>query len=374
MAATLHEIISRSKFEAAHPAKYSDFVLGPGSPADRRIAVDGGGWFPYCADGRLRKAMFVRTPENVDLSKASFVSLTQFKEACQVLVMSLEDLAELAATVRTPTKIIFVFSIGRCGSTLTAKILDQAVGTWSLSEPDIYAGLALTREEFSSDDVDLVISAGTRLLFAPASVKDYSTLSVKLRSQSLFQALDFHRWFPSAKFLFLYRDPDSWAKSYYHFMHSLGRAPVLNADEQRFIWMMLSGNADSAYLNSYLRFPQDSRGLYELLAPTWMLHLEAYKDCLEAGIPFHAVRYESYKLDMMAATKDILAHCDVQISDDRGLLSVFERHSQSGTFLDVPRSDDHFSSSRAAYFDIMKKSPRFDEIRDLVASDGLVIG
>jgi hypothetical protein len=217
MDATLYDIIARTdRFGWADP---SDFQLGPGKRVASRIVADDPSWSLYTLDKDTDSAWFVELPPGLDLSGSAFVYEDQRRAARRALQVPLAALDDLAEGLPPPERVILVFSIGRCGSTLVSDVLNALPGVWSLSEPDVYSRLILQSHDatrrlgYPPDKVVRLIRACTRLLFRPPQDRDATVLAVKFRSQTLLQADVYYRALPDAAFVFLYRDAIGWGDS-----------------------------------------------------------------------------------------------------------------------------------------------------------------
>ena len=171
MDATLHDV-------TGHPdntdwSSLAHFQLGPGVTVPAEIVVDQSNWSLYALDKPTRQAIFVDLPEDLDLSRSPFAYSDQQRFARRVLKVPFDLLNDLAKMIPAPQKVIFIFSIGRCGSTLVANALSTAPSVWSLSEPDVYSLLIMQnykdgdRLDYAREEAIGLIRACTRLLFRP---------------------------------------------------------------------------------------------------------------------------------------------------------------------------------------------------------------
>ena len=126
------------------PAMFGNFSSAP-RQVSSGIVVEERGWAPYCLDRAARTALFVDIGPDLDLSRAVFVNLTLFDEARRALVVPFAALEGLARAIPAPSRLIFLFNIGRSGTTLVDAMLNEVAGVWSLSEPDVYFDLAMQR-------------------------------------------------------------------------------------------------------------------------------------------------------------------------------------------------------------------------------------
>ena len=126
MSAVIQDVIAWR--DQAGWANLDDFTLGPAAATEALRVIDDRNWSLYGLDRARDIAVFVDVPTGTDLADSPFAYATQFRLARRVLTMSLaafEGVAELAAPVGP---VIFIFSIGRCGSTLMSHALNAVPG------------------------------------------------------------------------------------------------------------------------------------------------------------------------------------------------------------------------------------------------------
>lgn len=104
---------------------------------------------------------------------------------------------------------IFVFSIGRCGSTLLVNLCKN-IGIKTISEPDYLADIKnrLSVNQ-SEDEVIEILKWNTNLL---SEIFGTNPL-IKLRGSSINDIDYFAKAFPQSKYVFMLREPIAWAKS-----------------------------------------------------------------------------------------------------------------------------------------------------------------
>ena len=126
-----------------------DFALDLGQTLSSQTLVDQPDWSLYSLDLERNLAWFVELPPGSDLSSSAFAFRDQRRLARRVLQVSLDDLIEVSTQIPPPAKVIFVFSIGRCGSTLVSHVLNTSPRVWGLSEPIAFPRLIMTN--YNSD-------------------------------------------------------------------------------------------------------------------------------------------------------------------------------------------------------------------------------
>lgn len=123
-----------------------DFVFSGGTACaidDPRIDQARDSMVPYAVDWKRRRMLFTLHGSKDFASKHAFLYQAQREHAAQGVLLPFDVLDDIfpPASIR-PT---FLFSVGRCGSTLAADLLD-AVDIASASEPGVYEQLVKARQ------------------------------------------------------------------------------------------------------------------------------------------------------------------------------------------------------------------------------------
>lgn len=329
MSATLYPILARARDIEIQVGQLDDFELGPAAKCDVDLVTTDPGWSPYCFDFDRGEAVFVRLPDTHDLSSAPFMGIHQFNEATHALTMGLHAFVDLSHTLADPDRVILVFGMGRCGTTLAQAALNRVPGILSLSEPDVFSDLVMSREACPPEHVVPLMQAATRFLFAPLNRKGAATLAIKFRSQSLFDAQDLHAALPDAAKIFMYRNAHSWALSFFRMIQAVGGPMELDIVSRDFIWNILSAGQDLEYLAPYTQL--DAPHLEEVLAAGWVLHVETYLRLHQGGMPFLAMSYDELNAGPDAAIAAILAHAGLNPDDAHFAGPAFETDSQKNS-------------------------------------------
>ena len=239
---------------------------------------------PYCLDFIARRAVYVGGVDAKGAQAAPFYYLYLRRTARRIVSVPWEQGALMQGAARAP---VFLFSPGRCGSTLLGRIL-FAAGVANVSEPDFYtqatAALAASRANpFRATIAKAAAAMGSDLAAAlnPSAV-------VKLRAESC-RAPDLLVQPQERRTLFMTREFESWARSN-------GKA---------------FGNAAPKSVGKYMR----ALGCY-----AW---LRRNSDC-------HALRYEDLLADAPAAMAALGRFLVREISPE-AVLSTMTEDSQEGT-------------------------------------------
>lgn len=170
----------------------------------------------YSFDDSARRAVFVETPPEVDLTAAPFYHFAQKEHARRVFSVPYRTFNALADKLPDPAKLVLLHSVGRCGSTLLCRALGKLSDVTSLSEPDVYTCAVGMRSPDGSRDAKLteLLRSATRFLNVHTPAAGEGVLLLKFRSWCLEVADLLARACPDARALFLTRDLEGWIRSF----------------------------------------------------------------------------------------------------------------------------------------------------------------
>ncbi|MDN7676028.1 sulfotransferase [Burkholderia oklahomensis] len=167
-------------------------------------------YVPLCVDWRDARLFMSRWDDDCAMTDVPFLYQRQRRTARRLLDVPFEhlDMPGRAASM-TPT---FIFSVGRCGSTLLSRLLAAAVEQ-AVSEPD-----ALTSVAHFDDDAERAAADGARERVVQGCVAAFepacgSAPIIKLRARCN-RAIDvFLNAMPHARYVFMCRNRDDWVRS-----------------------------------------------------------------------------------------------------------------------------------------------------------------
>lgn len=112
-------------------------------------------------------------------------------------------------------KMIMIYSVGRCGSTLLSKVFNQIETVLSLSEPDVFSQIVGLRNPDGSNDTEIaqLLKICIYLLSKPALKGKQSCCVLKLRSFCIELGDLIYQAFPDSKVIFLYRNAEAVVQS-----------------------------------------------------------------------------------------------------------------------------------------------------------------
>jgi hypothetical protein len=211
-----YPILDRKKGNPSAPSKPGHFTFDRSSPL---VAKDTAGlvFTPYAVDFEERTIVEVGVPRDLPPAQRPFFYLDQFHDAIALRHVPVRQAAELAPAQGDGAGHIFIFGIGRAGSTLVSKLLG-ATGIASVSEPDILLDLG---RGAAPEQLGVDMATWRRLYsYSLARIEAHfgrpDRLAIKFRAQSSnrFHTRALHRLYPRARFLFLFRDPMEWSASF----------------------------------------------------------------------------------------------------------------------------------------------------------------
>ena len=331
MTATILEIDNRTReMGFMIPDLDRDFDYHVGETVDSEIVLRHPNMSLFGLDDRNRRAIFVETPLDIDLTEHPFYYVAQYQQAQRLIVVPYDELLRIS-DVRGPVEhLIIIYSTGRCGSTLLSNVFGEVDHILSLSEPDVYSNLVWLRQDHPEREAEFIdlTRACTRLLCKPSpQIQQPKTYVIKHRNWAVRLAdLQFSAT-PQAKNLFLYRHAATWMASFLRL-----RQPIDPLDIERMmaLWIPIVTrfHPEVVALMETLdgRLPTEG----ERMAVTWAGMLALYERWQQM-MPFLAVRYEDLNAQRETVVKAIFEYCGVSSAAVTSALTAFDNDSQAGT-------------------------------------------
>jgi hypothetical protein len=330
MEATRWNITARKREVPLSITDPSDFELDQPQGMDARLVLSNPSISLYCLDRANRRAFFVETPPQVDLSAAPFMYLAQFEKALSVISAPYETLHELAESLPFDSaRLILIHSVGRCGSTLVSSALNAVPGVLGLSEPDVFSQLVGVRgwDRENEAETSALIKTCIRLQCKPSIQNPHPVAWViKFRSFCIELADLLFEHFPDAKNIFLYRNAETQ-------IASALRAyvpPGWDTEDIRFRGYMQAMETGPT-IAKYNKSGGPVLGAGVIGAMTWLRVMEIYTEMVGKGMGGMAVRYEDLKTNPREAARAIIAYCGFPEADMQAVYSVLEKDSQAGS-------------------------------------------
>ena len=328
--ATTFEIVDRPHHPPFRGADLRNFHLGETGQWPAGEILENPHITLHGLDFEKRQAILVETPSDVNLSHAPFYSITQFEKAERIWTVSFETMLQLAQSVAVDDKrLISIYSVGRCGSTLASQIFAQVPGVISISEPGALSQLVIVRNSgaHSEDDLVALLKATVCLL-----CKTPAETAWVIKGQSFVIELGdwLHEIYPQTRNLFLYRHAETWLRSglraYSRVFEGTDEERRARENERRGVLGALVppiANYDANLLLSHA----------EMLALMWLRAMERYAQYCTMGMEMLAIRYASWRSAPRETAEAMLEYCRCRPADMTAIWETLNRDSQAGTRL-----------------------------------------
>ena len=347
MGTRLYSIVGRLKTHEMNYSTSADFELAGERSADASIILTEPGWSPYCIDHATHKLVCVRLPAATDLAESSFYFVTQYHHADRLLKLPLTALAGLTADLPDPP-VAIIYSMGRCGTTLASKALNESPLAWSLSEPEVFNHRSLILPPDAPVAASDLVRMLIRLVFAQRTRRDATTLALKLRSQSTFHMRQFIEARPDARAVFMYRDAIGWGQSVYQFLAEFDWEDVVPADNRLRRWDFFSGGGPLTELARYVDLDAPSTPLAAMIGAGWLHCTQTYLDRLGEGVQFLALRYNDLADGRRTEIERLFRHAGLGTQGLDRLDAVFDEDSQKGMSIGRREGKRRFSEDQLA--------------------------
>jgi hypothetical protein len=328
--AKVFEITGRPRSSLIGNADISDFELKEVGQVPAVEILENIHITLYTLDLENGLAVFVETPPEVDLCYAPFYYVAQFENATRVMTISFETMIELAkSVVIDESRLVFIHSVGRSGSTLAGQIFAQVVGVVNISEPDALTIMVIERFSKPGDEetVKTLLDAVVRLLCKDPTE---GVWVIKGRSFVIELADWLDELYPKSKHVFLYRAADQ-------YVVSAKRAFVnydgMTAEEIRKVEITTRAGVGLVVPLINLYDPRKHLSTAGILSLMWLSVMERYVKLHEQGIEMLAIPYQIWRSKPREAAIAMLEYCDCCPDDLAVLDKAIERDSQAGTFL-----------------------------------------
>ncbi len=344
MAARILYIRGRRTWEPLAPAGLSRFDLAPGPAVDPQVVVGNPQVSLYCLDHRRRRAVFVETPAEVDVFAEPFLYQAQARWARRLIVLPYAELHRLAgAAGDPPARIIWIWSVGRCGSTLLSRMFGKAARCLSLSEPDVYTQAVV--EGLPPGEAAPLLRSVTRLLGTPRSPSRPTHLAIKVRAVCFPLAGLLHEVFPEAKNVFLYRGAEGVVTSsqrafrrfpsLFWLLDALSALPVARWGVYPALGFFAEPLRRVLPLDDPPSLWEMSRlGGVGMIGALWLAMMEQYLKFHRGGLPMIAVRYEDLAARPEPMLRALFAHCELPDEDVARAMLALGEDSQRGSILE----------------------------------------
>ncbi|PCE22681.1 sulfotransferase family protein [Paraburkholderia acidicola] len=303
-------VLASQHVDSTRMLRPGDFVTeAVAQAASPREVDDWQRYVPLCVDWREARLLYSRWDDDCAMTDVPFLYQRQRRTARWLLEVPFEHLDTSGrATHMAPT---FIFSVGRCGSTLLSRLL-AAVGEQAVSEPDV-----LTNVAHFDDDAERAAADGARERIVQNCVAAFEPACgrkpiIKLRARCN-RAVDvFLNAMPAAHYVFMCRNRDDWVRSNSRAFGDSGEAlaDLLKASVEAFD-RMHAASVDPT-LVWYEDLLADPVGALQRILPA-RTDLDTYRAAIEQALGTDAQEGSNLSRASLAARVD-----------DAGALAAFE--------------------------------------------------
>ncbi len=331
MVAQAFRILDKQQSRSSQVANITDFSLAEAQSLAAGVVLEPNISL-YCLDPLKRQAVFVDLPEHIDLARAPFVYQTQFDHARRLISLPYDVFLSLADTLVEPAQLILLYSTGRCGSTLLHSAFNELDTIVSFSENDVLSQFIHLRSgrDDQAAELERLLKAAVRFVIKPSEFKTPTIHALKFRNQCV-EIIDlFHKLYPQAKALFLYRNALDWVRSIYR-LASRNRVPPDHDFTQVIENASLYLNRDMTHFRDL--FPKDTKTISATQQITlwWLGVMEGYRYWRNRGVPVSAWRYEDLSQFPETVLESLFDYCELPRSDVKTAFSAFAKDSQENT-------------------------------------------
>ena len=335
MVATTFEILGRPNTRPSLEADIrKDFRLGEIGQLPVEKILENPQITLYGLDFENRWAVFVETPADIDLSQASFYFNTQFEKAKRVLTIPFETMIQMAKSVIIDdNRLILIYSVGRCGSTLASQIFAQVPGVINISEPYALSHLVIARNTRKASEDQLIALLGAAILLLCKTNADTAWV-VKGQSFVIELADWLHNIYPRTRNLFLYRHAETWLQSGLR-AFSLD---VEETDEEKKIRRERLGSLVPSIAEYDPHLPLSHAGMLSMM---WLTAMERYVQHSRLGIEMLAIRYASWLSAPRKTAEAMLEYSGCKPTNMTAIYETLNRDSQADSYLSREALQQH---------------------------------
>lgn len=353
------EITNRNDERARYSASLGHFESREVGPIPSEIVIQHDHITPYCLDHDSRRLIFTDLPPELDLTTVPFAHSDQWRRARRLIAVPYEELHALSKQVPLPSRLVFVFNASRSGTTLLNRILNQMDGVCSFAELDFFTNLNwLDQVHQDRDELADLLCQCVRLFAYPNADQ---IVGFKFRHSCVEIADLFHRVFPAAKNLFMYRNAIDWSASWRRLAIEGGSIDDVDRDEVRKHWVWVTERTRS---NLGLMLGAGAETVPSLTAQLlqWIDSIEGYLRAYEQGVPIVALSYEDLNEHPTETLALVLEYLGIPRAQLELALLGFDGDSQAGTVMQrrggKPNTIELDDSQKRTVIEALAKHPR----------------
>ena len=332
MSASKLRILSRHREHMGVLTSPADFELAPGGSIAVESLVDDPRLSLYCIDHNNQRAIFTVLPDGIDPLAAPFLYQAQFDHAEYLVAVPYADFLKLAAQLPPAPKLLCLHNIGRCGSTVMSRALNEIEGLLSLSEPDALTAFIGFGSLPNAEQRDL-LRACVAWLARPAIIGDAAQVVIKFRNQAMAVLDRYVEALPEAQHFFMYRNVIDWLASFQRLRVNRGDRPTRYSREQIIEQQVAYYQCPAAEIERLAHPSQSSYLGLEGRALGWLFMLGRCLALAGRGAPLTAIRYEDLQQGRDAVLLNVLRLLDLPLAALSEAVAAFESDAQAGTKL-----------------------------------------
>ena len=331
MSATRLEIKDRHREHPGVIASLADFEWQTSLSMSAARLLDDPRLTLYCLDHPGQRAIFAALPDGIDPSQTPFMYQAQFDHAEFLVALPFADFMSLAEDIAPPDEsLVALHNIGRCGSTVLCRALNDIDGVLALSEPEALANFVHLRQ-IPGAEQKVLLRASVAWLCRPAIMGADRRVLLKFRNQATGIMGLYVDALPSATHLFMYRNVIDWLASFHRLRVNRGETPTRYSRqqiiEQQIAYYQCAPadieNLAPPSISSYLSLEGRALG--------WLYMLESYLDLRDTGASINALRYEDLQANREALLVSALELMGLHEADLSAARRVFRSDAQAGT-------------------------------------------
>ncbi len=331
--ATIHPVLSSKPYQSIRVPLSKVITLGPSTFAADDVVLRPG-WTLHELDFTNNQAVFLQTDATNQLFKAPFSYQMQVTSAQQAALVNFDAFLKLSARLDLPKRLIHLFNIGHCGSTLLHQVFNVSGAAQCISEPKFSLDLPTCRHRVEPDKLEALTQACLRFLTRLPGYDPSLPLVLKHFSQACRTMETWVAASPHATNLFLYRDAISYANSRYGFVQRRGLVVDFTPENKHQRWQAASIGTPESYLDGLIDLNSDILNFDEFAAVFWALFMQDYARAKTNGIALHPFRYNELVTARGEQLAAIFKVCGLPADQLAAALAGFDKPSHEGTSSD----------------------------------------
>ena len=305
-------------------------VLSLPEQADPSILLTSQGWTLFELDYKNGCAVFLDIGAEGDLFHSPFAYSAQARQALNYAEVPFEIFIRLARSIKPKRRLVNLFNIGHCGSTLLHNVVDASGEAWGLSEPKFTQDVAFNRNKISGSKQVELLQAGLAFLDCIPCANDRGTLMLKHFSQST-KIYDFWQAAaPEAMNLYMYRDAVTWCNSMFGFAQRMGMPAPMPFASRQYIWMLQSCAEPISFFEGIVDIENPALTFEDLAACAWALHMQEILAARARDMKFFTFRYSELLRDRAGVLNLIFKHCGFNPARIADGLEAFDHDAHEG--------------------------------------------